>query len=91
MAMRPRAARAGPASERSDDHRATVLADFTLAWEQGRAPTVEDYLDQLDPADSQAAVELIYREFCLAEADGWRRDISGYVDRFPRHKLCLSG
>jgi eukaryotic-like serine/threonine-protein kinase len=89
MAIKPRAPGTGPASERSDDHRATVLADFTLAWEQGRAPTVEDYLDRLDPADSQAAVELIYREFCLAEADGCRRDIAQYVDRFPRHKQSL--
>ena len=47
-----------------------MLDEFTAAWERGQAPAVEDYLDRLDPADSQAAVELIYREFCLAEADG---------------------
>ena len=89
MAMRPPAPGAYLALERSDVDCAAVLADFTLAWEQGRAPVVEDYLDRLDPADSQAAVDLIYREFCLAEADGCRRDLAQYVRRFPQYRQAL--
>ena len=51
---------------------ASVLDEFTLAWERGEAPAVEEYLERLDPADCRGAVELIYREFCLAEAAGRR-------------------
>ena len=63
--------------------------EFTAAWERGEAPVVEEYLGRLDPADSQAAVELIYREFCLSEADGCKPDVSHYLDRFPQHRTAL--
>jgi serine/threonine protein kinase len=66
-----------------------VLDEFTAAWELGQAPVLEDYLDRLDPADSHAVVELIYREFCLAEADGRAPDISSYLSRFPRYRESL--
>ena len=69
----------------------TVLDEFTAAWEQGQGPAVEDYLGRLDPADSRAAVELIYREFCLSEADGCTREASHYLNRFPQHRTRSSG
>ena len=66
------------------------MTTFTAAWERGEAPAAEDYLDRLDSADSQAAVELIYREFCLAEASGREAgSFSDYLARFPEHKTAL--
>jgi serine/threonine protein kinase/tetratricopeptide (TPR) repeat protein len=67
----------------------SLLEDFTLAWEQGHAPAVEEYLERLDPADCRGAVELIYREFCLAEAAGRKPDPSCYRARFPQHACAL--
>ncbi len=67
----------------------TTLNEFTAAWERGQAPAVEEYLGRLDPADEQSAVELIYREFCLSEAEGRKRDASVYLDRFPQHRQAL--
>ena len=67
----------------------TVLEEFTAAWERGDAPEVEGYLARLDPADTRGAVELIYREFCLAEAAGERPRPSGYLSRFPQHTEAL--
>ena len=66
-----------------------VIDTFTEAWERGEAPAAEDYLHHLDPADSIGAVELIYREYCLAEADGRGPDPSLYLARFPRHREAL--
>ena len=66
-----------------------MIDTFTEAWERGEAPVVEDYLHHLDPADSQGAVELIYREYCLAEADGRGPDPSLYLARFPQHREAL--
>jgi eukaryotic-like serine/threonine-protein kinase len=67
----------------------TVVHEFTAAWERGDSPAVEDYLLRLDPADGQGAVDLIYREFCLAEADGRAPVPDAYVARFPRHAEAL--
>jgi len=68
---------------------ASVLDEFTQAWEQGQAPAVEEYLERLGPADCRGAVELIYREFCLAEAAGRRPEPPLYLARFPRHADAL--
>src|SRR5262245_55969907 len=67
----------------------SVVHEFTAAWERGDSPAVEDYLRRLDPADGQEAVDLIYREFCLAEADGRAPVADVYVARFPRHAEAL--
>ncbi len=83
---------AGTSVPAFDAHRQVIrpLVDvFTEAWEQGRVPVVEEYLDRLAPADSLEAVELIYREYCLAEADGQSPDPSSYLTRFPRHRESL--
>jgi hypothetical protein len=67
----------------------TILALFTAAWERGEGPVAEQYLGRLDPADSRAEVDLIYREYCLAEQAGHEPSVSQYVGRFPRHEAAL--
>ena len=47
------------------------------------------YLDRLDPNDSRGAVELIYRDYCLAAAAGRKPDSTQYVCRFPRYAGSL--
>ena len=68
---------------------ASVVHEFTDAWERGLAPAAEDYLRRLDPADFQGAVDLIYREYCLAESDGQAPDRAAYIARFPRYGEAL--
>ena len=65
------------------------MSDFTAAWECGLAPLAEAYFDRLDPADSRGAIELIYREFCLAEAAGQKPTAADYLRRFPQHSAAL--
>src|SRR4051812_31723969 len=60
----------GPASDSLRSALPSVVHEFTAAWERGDSPSVEDYLRRLDADDGQGAVDLIYREFCLAESDG---------------------
>ncbi len=78
--------------ERGDSKKLiAVLDEFTAAWEQGAAPGVEDYLSRLDPGDIRGKVELIYREFCLAEAAGTAPKPAAYFSRFPEHAQALEG
>jgi eukaryotic-like serine/threonine-protein kinase len=67
----------------------TTLDEFTAARERGQSPAVNDYLRRIDPADTRAAVELIYREFCPSEGDGSTREASHYLDRFPQLRTTL--
>lgn len=67
----------------------SVLSEFTSAWECGLTPSVDTYLNRLDPADFRGAIELIYREYCLAEAAGQQPSASQYLRRFPRHSAAL--
>ncbi len=83
---------AGLSGSWTDSRRSAILPVidmFTQAWERGDAPAAEDYLSHLDPSDSDGAVELIYREFCLAEADGQGPDPSHYLARFPGQREAL--
>ncbi len=98
MAMIPQPLRSEiPASDTvgpRNGRKATPVAlckAFTAAWERGESPVIEDYLRRLDPADFQGAVELNYREFCLAEADGSAPDGDAYIARFPRYAEPLRG
>lgn len=59
-----------------------ILDDFTESWERGDRPRAEAYLALLRPADS---AELIYHEFCLAEASDLGPDPAEYLGRFPEH------
>lgn len=62
-----------------------VVHEFTAAWERGESPEIERYLARLDPEDVQGAVDLIYRAYCLAEADGRAVDPESFVARFSRY------
>ena len=57
-----------------------AIDDFTRAWERGEAPQAEGYVDRL-PVEDQA--ELVYHEYCLAEAAGLGPDPGDYLRRFP--------
>jgi hypothetical protein len=67
----------------------SILWEFASAWEQGHSSLLGIYLDRLDPADSRGAVELIYTEYCLAEAAGRNPELSEYISRFPRYAETL--
>jgi eukaryotic-like serine/threonine-protein kinase len=88
MALEPMSAGLGLESPALADW-LTVLDEFTTAWERGQSPALDEYLGRLGPADARAAVELIYREICLSEADGCKRDLSHYLDLFPQYRTAL--
>ncbi|HWE36671.1 MAG TPA: protein kinase [Isosphaeraceae bacterium] len=72
------------------DHRRRLdaaLDAFDARWEGGLSPRAEDYLDGLD---SEGAVELIYREYCLARSSGDRPDAADYFRRFPTRRDRLA-
>src|SRR5262245_41283485 len=79
----------GPAPDSLRSVLPSIVHEFTAAWERGDSPALEDYLRRLDPADGQGAVDLIYREFCLAEADGRAPLADAYVARFPGYAGAL--
>lgn len=66
----------------------TVLDDFLSRWERGESPRAEEYLDQLDSRED--AVELVYREFCLAEEAGLNPDPASFLNRFSSLGPSLS-
>ncbi len=67
-----------------------VLADFDIAWRSGERPRAEGWIDRLDCARPAEAAELIYHEFCLAEADGLSPRPDDYLTRFPDRRESLS-
>ena len=85
--------RSNQAAGRSSDF-SDLIAVFTDRWEQGQGQgqgqgqpvAVEEYLPGLT---SDAAVELIYHEFCLAESAQARPDPAAYLARFPEHAEAL--
>jgi eukaryotic-like serine/threonine-protein kinase len=65
-----------------------ALADLTERWERGETPKAEVYLNGSTgwtPTPSQA-VELIYREFRLAEIAGRRPSADSFLARFPAYR-----
>ena len=64
-----------------------IIKDFSTRWESGEPVRAEDYFDQLPKA---ALAELIYQEYCLAEASNLAPDPSDYLTRFPDHSDALS-
>jgi serine/threonine protein kinase len=66
---------------------AAALDAFDARWERGQSPRAEDFLDGLD---SEGAVELIYREYCLARSSGARPDAAEYFRRFPSRRERLA-
>lgn len=66
-----------------------VLADFTARWERGETPRAEDELDRRRPDRPDEAVELIYREFCMADRAGLDPRPHDYLARFPDQAEAL--
>ncbi|MGC8638701.1 MAG: protein kinase domain-containing protein [Isosphaeraceae bacterium] len=66
-----------------------VLDDFTDRWNRGEISGSEAYLELLGPVAPRLAVEVIYREYCLAERDGRRPDDAEFLARFPRYREAL--
>ena len=72
----------------SREHQA-ALDDFTERWTRGEISNVEAYLARLGQVAPALAVELIYREYCLAELAGSQPDPAVFLDRFPAHREML--
>jgi serine/threonine protein kinase len=67
-----------------------ALDDFSRRWLLGEVPDVETYLQQLPLLEPDLVVELIYREYCLAEIDQRGPDPAFYLARFPQYRPRLS-
>ena len=76
-----------PPAEEFSATLAAVIEDFSARWESGEPVRAEDYLDQIPPAD---IADLIYQEYCLAEAADLAPDPTAYLARFPDHSAALS-
>jgi len=64
-----------------------VVEQFTESWDRGEPVRAEDYLGLFAPVD---AAELIYHEYCLAEAANLDPDPADYLRRFPDYSDALS-
>jgi serine/threonine protein kinase/tetratricopeptide (TPR) repeat protein len=67
-----------------------IIDEFTECWDRGESPRIEDFLSRIPPESPGLAVELIYRRFCLEEADGSAPDSAAYLDRFAEYREPLS-
>lgn len=95
----PAAGRAGPRDPGGPSAFESLLETFAHRWDQGERPRAEEYLaDLADPGGAggpggatststgpalERALDLIYLEFCLAEAAGLAPDPAAYLERFP--------
>src|SRR5262249_33148116 len=61
----------------------------TARWQRGETPGAEPYLARLRPGSAELGVELVYREYCLAELAGRHPDPSEFLARFPEHGTVL--
>jgi len=66
-----------------------ALADLTARWERGEDPRAEEYFGRLGPGPPGEQVELIYREFRLAEDAGLSPEPTAFLTRFPEHGEAL--
>jgi serine/threonine protein kinase/tetratricopeptide (TPR) repeat protein len=66
-----------------------ILDDFTRQWGRGEIRSAADYLARLGAVERPLAVQLIYREYCLAELAGHHPDPAAFLDRFPEHRPLL--
>src|SRR4051794_6946598 len=71
---RPRSDPAHDSDALADSTLEVILAEFMSRWQRGENPCAEEYLDRLAPDHVADAVELIYREYCLAESAGLSPD-----------------
>jgi serine/threonine protein kinase len=70
------------------EHQA-VLDDFTERVASGEISNAEAYLARLGKPSPALQIELIYREFCLAERRGAQPNPAVFLDRFPEHREPL--
>ncbi|GAC1465003.1 MAG: hypothetical protein NVSMB9_04230 [Isosphaeraceae bacterium] len=67
-----------------------LLAEFTLRWKEGDRSCLEDYLSRLGAWPLAHRVELIYRDYCLAEQAGSCACPEEYLRRFPNEREALA-
>jgi serine/threonine protein kinase len=67
-----------------------LLDEFADHWRHGLRPRAEDFVGRLQGRDPADVVELVYHEFCLAEAVGLGPNPATYLDRFPDHRDRLA-
>ncbi len=72
----------------SGEHQA-ALDDFTEKYTRKEIADAGAYLADLGQVAPALAVELIYREYCLAELEGFQPDPAVFLDRFPAHRDML--
>ena len=62
-----------------------LLVDQQARWQRGDCPRAESYLARYPAVrdDREAALDLVYSEYLLAEARGSRPDVNEYASRFP--------
>jgi serine/threonine protein kinase/tetratricopeptide (TPR) repeat protein len=63
-----------------------LLEEFVDRWKRGESPRASEYLDQLDEDD---AVDLIYQEFHLREAQGEVPEPADFLRRYARFEARL--
>src|SRR4051812_33822409 len=81
--FRPDSIPGGPATIARTAALDLAFGELSDGWAEGRNPRAEEFLDRLGAVDPSSLVELVYHEFCLAEAAGLMPDPSEYLDRFP--------
>ncbi len=77
----------GPAPEAAAPVTLDAMIDrFTQSWDRGEPVRAEDYVGLFAPSD---AAELVYHEYCLAEAADLDPDPADYLRRFPDYSDAL--
>ncbi len=66
-----------------------LLDEFTEKWTRGEVRDVETYLAHIAAPSPSITIELIYREYCLAELSGAQPDAASILKRFPQHRTLL--
>src|SRR5579864_2361589 len=94
MGIEPDGARAGPSTalaferlSRFDpaDSLATQQVDeMVAAWHRGERPLAEEFLARYPELGDEAAIRLVYEEFCLRQEAGLEVDTSEIARRFPQ-------
>ncbi|HEV3121005.1 MAG TPA: serine/threonine-protein kinase, partial [Isosphaeraceae bacterium] len=62
---------------------------FVAAWGRGERPLAEEFLARNPELGDEAAIRLIYEEFCLRQEAGIATDAAEFAGRFPQWKAEL--
>ena len=60
-----------------------ISDEFEKRWTHGETPRADEYLDLLLPEHPEDAVELIFREYCLARSAGLNPSVEDYRTATP--------